>query len=114
MRDDKEIRWVGTAYTDLLDFPSEARKQAGFQLGRLQAGLEPADWKPFDVAGAGAKEIRLTEAGGIFRVMHVAKFEEAIYILHRFQKKTQKTAARDIAIAGARFRAVVTARKSKS
>jgi phage-related protein len=70
MVDEKQIRWVGSAYDDLLAFPRDARKEAGFQLGMVQAGLEPTDWKPFDDAGA-----------------YVAKFEEAIYVLHCFQKR---------------------------
>ena len=55
MDDQKEIRWVGSAYDDLLAFPKDARKEAGFQLGKVQAGLEPADWKPFDNVGAGTR-----------------------------------------------------------
>jgi phage-related protein len=42
MHDEKQIRWVGSAYDDLLAFPKDARKEAGFQLGKVQAGLEPA------------------------------------------------------------------------
>jgi len=113
MDDEKQIRWVGSAYDDLLAFPKEARKEAGFQLGKAQAGLEPADWKPFDEVGAGTREIRIREASGIYRVMYVAKFEEAIYVLHCFQKKTQATSKQDKAIAGARYRAVVSSRKEK-
>jgi phage-related protein len=78
MDDEKQIRWVGSAYDDLLAFPKDARKEAGFQLGKVQAGLEPADWKPFDEVGAGTREIRIREASGIYRVMYVAKFEKAI------------------------------------
>lgn len=88
---EKEIRWVGSAYDDLLAFPVEPRRQAGFQLGKVQAGLQPEDWKPFDEGGAGTREIRIREAGGAFRMMYVAKFEEAVYVLHCFQKKTQAT-----------------------
>jgi phage-related protein len=108
---EKEIRWVGSAYEDLLDFPNVARRQAGFQLGRVQAGLEPDDWKPFDDVGAGTREIRIRDAVGAFRVMYVAKFEEAVYVLHCFQKKTQATSRRDKNIAEVRYRAVVNARK---
>lgn len=113
MDDEKEIRWVGSAYDDLLKFPDDARKEAGFQLGKVQAGLEPADWKPFNEIGAGTKEIRIDEVSGTYRVMYVAKFEEAIYVLHCFQKKTQATGKQDKAIAEARYRAVVNARKAK-
>ena len=104
---------LGRLLDDLVAFPSESRSEAGFQLGKVQAGLEPADWKPFDEVGAGTKEIRVKEAGGIYRVMYVAKFEEAIYVLHCFQKKTQATSKHDKAIAQARYRAVANQRKAK-
>ena len=100
----KEIRWVGSAYDDLLAIPKEARKEAGFQLGKVQAGLEP---------GSGTKEIRIRDASSIYRVMYVAKFDEAIYVLHCFQKKTQATSKQDKAIAAARYRALVNARKER-
>jgi phage-related protein len=102
-----------SAYDDLLAFPKDARKEAGFQLGKVQAGLDPADWKPFDEVGAGAREIRIREASGIYRAIYVAKFEEAIYVLHCFQKKTQATSKQDRAIATVRYRGVVNARKER-
>ena len=111
--DDKEIRWVGSSYDDLVAFPKAPRKEAGFQLGKVQAGLDPTDWKPFDDVGAGAREIRISDAKGIFRVMVVAMFEEAVYVLHCFQKKTQATSKQDKDIAAARYRAVVGARRGK-
>jgi phage-related protein len=112
MGDEKEIRWVGSAYDDLLAFPQEPRQEAGFQLGKVQAGLEPTDWKPFDDVGVGTKEIRVKDASGAYRVMYIAKFEEAIYVLHCFQKKTQVTSKQDKAIAVARYRAVANLRKA--
>ena len=63
--------------------------------------------------GAGTKEIRIRDASGIYRVMYVAKFEEAIYVLHCFQKKTQVTSKQDRAIAETRYRAVVHVRKEQ-
>jgi phage-related protein len=111
MEQDKEIRWMGSAYDDLLAFPDEARRQAGFQLRKIQAGLDPDDWKPFDAVGAGTREIRIRQSDGIFRVMYVAKFVEAIYVLHSFQKKTQTTSKQDRDIAEARYRAAAHARK---
>ncbi|MGE7137039.1 type II toxin-antitoxin system RelE/ParE family toxin [Luteibacter sp. NPDC031894] len=113
MQEDKEIRWVGSAYDDLLRFPGDPRRDAGFQLSKVQAGLEPEDWKAFDIVGAGTREIRIRDHGGIFRVMYVAKFEEAVYVLHCFQKKTRATSQRDKEIAAARYRAVVNAMKGR-
>jgi phage-related protein len=94
-----------------LKFPRETRRNAGFELGKVQAGLEPEDWKPFDDVGAGTREIRLRDASGIYRVMYVAKFDEAVYVLHCFQKKTQATSKHDKDVAEVRYRAVVNARK---
>jgi phage-related protein len=113
MADERQIRWVGSAYDDLLAFPKDARKEAGFQLRMVQAGLDPTGWKPFDDVGAGTREIRIRDASGIYRVMYVAKFEEAIYVLHCFQQKTQLTSKQDKAVAAARYRAVIDARKDR-
>jgi phage-related protein len=113
MEQEKEIRWVGSSYDDLLDFPDDPRRNAGFQLGKVQAGLDPEDWKPFDEVGAGTKEIRIRDSSGIFRVMYVAKFEESVYVLHCFQKKSQATSKQDKDIAQARYRAVANARKAE-
>lgn len=92
------------------DFPKEPRREAGFQLGKVQVGLDATDWKPFDEVGAGSKEIRVKDESGIFRVLYVAKFGEAIYVLHCFQKKTQATSNKDKTIAEARYRTVLNLR----
>ncbi len=113
MNDEKQIRWIGSAYDDLLAFHRDARKEAGLEPGKVQAGLDPTDWKPFEDVGAGTREIRIRHASGIYRVMYVAKFEEAIYVLHCIQKKTQVTSKLDKAIAAARYRAALNARKEK-
>ena len=76
-------------------------RKLGFQPGKVQAGLDPTDWKPFDEVGAGTREIRISDAKGIFRVTYVAKFEEAVYVLHCFQMKTQAASKQDKDIAAA-------------
>ncbi|QSN62688.1 MULTISPECIES: type II toxin-antitoxin system RelE/ParE family toxin [unclassified Caballeronia] len=108
------MRWVGSSYDDILEFPSAARREAGFQLGRLQVGLDPEDWKPFNDVGPGVREIRIRGTSGIFRVMYVAKFEEAVFVLHCFQKKSQATSTHDKEIAAARYRAIVRERKART
>lgn len=97
----------------MLAFPKSARREAGFQLRKVQSGNEPSDWKPFEEVGPGTREIRIRDDKGIFRVIYVAKFEEAAYVLHCFQKKTQATSKRDKEIAAARYRNVVTMRRGK-
>jgi phage-related protein len=110
MEQEKEIRWIGSAYADIFNFPLESRREAGFQLGKVQAGLDPDDWKPFGNVGTGTREIRIRDATGIYRVMYLTKFDEAIYVLHCFQKKTESTTKRDKDIVEARYRALVRER----
>lgn len=108
--DGKELKWAGSSLKDLTAFPDSARQEAGYQLHRVQFGMDPNDWRPFATIGPGVREIRVKEAGGIYRVVYVAKFEEAVYVLHAFQKKSRKTTGKDITIATVRYRAIVADR----
>ena len=112
MNDEKVIYWIGTSYKDLLNFPVEAKRDAGYQLHRIQNGLNPEDWKPFKSIGPGVKEIRISDCGNAYRVMYVAKFAGKIYVLHSFQKKAQKTRSNDIDLAKIRYNAIVKEEKS--
>lgn len=107
----KPITFVGSSLDDLRDFPRGARREAGFQLGKVQDGEEPDDWKPMSTVGNAAREIRIRDDAGAFRVMYVAKFDEAVYVLHVFQKKTQKTARRDLDLAKTRYREMTIKRR---
>src|SRR3989475_4949100 len=100
---DKSIIWLGNSRRDLRAFPALARRLAGFQLRRVQQGLDPDDWKPMSTVGPGVREIRI-RVGGAHRVFYVATRADAIYVLHAFEKKTRKTAARDLQIARDRLR----------
>jgi len=95
--DDKHILWIGSSRDDVRRFPREARRKAGLELRAVQRGQEPTDFKPVSSVGTGVYEIRI-HAQDAYRVFYVAKFEEAIYVLHAFQKKTQKTTKHDIEI----------------
>jgi phage-related protein len=99
---DKAIIWLGSSRGDLRAFPTLARRLAGFQLRRVQQGLDPDDWKPMQTVGSGVREIRIHV--GAYRVFYVTTRAEAIYILHAFEKKTQKTSAQDLRIGRERFR----------
>ncbi len=91
----KDIRFCGRSLEELRGFPAVAKREAGYQLDRVQHGLEPTDWKPMPSIGSGVREIRIIHEGQ-FRVIYVAKFKDAVYVLHAFQKKTQKTRKQDI------------------
>jgi phage-related protein len=98
------LRFRGSALADLRDFPPSARREAGYQLDKVQQGEAAADWKPMSTIGQGVHEIRIRDEAGAFRVIYVAKFAEAVYVLHCFQKKTQKTAKADLDLAAQRYR----------
>ena len=93
-------------------FPQDARRVAGFQLRRVQQGLEPNDWKPMTTIGVGVNEIRV-HTDLEHRVLYVVKFTEGIYVLHAFEKRTRKTPKRDTDLARDRFRALIERRRSK-
>ena len=108
----KRIEWLGDSLERIREFPDEAKRVAGYQLEQVQAGKEPAGWKPMPSIGIGVNEIRVRE-GGAFRVIYVAKFSEAVYVLHAFQKKSRKTAKADVELARKRFRTLVQERKQQ-
>ncbi|ROP60276.1 phage-related protein [Enterobacter sp. BIGb0383] len=108
----KPIIWMGSSYEDLLAFPEGPRRQAGYQLHRIQAGLGAEDWKPMTEIGPGTVEIRLRDEVGSWRVFYLARLDEAIYILHCFNKKSQRTSGRDKAIGKSRYQAVMQHHRS--
>ena len=103
----KPVAFSGSALDDLRAFPLAAKREAGHQIDLVQNGLEPDDWKPMASVGRGVKEIRIREPAGAFRIIYVAKFADAVYVLHCFQKKTEKTSKADLDLAAKRYRDVV-------
>ena len=102
---DKPLVLLGSSRRDLRAFPALARRLAGFELRRVQQGLDPDDWKPMSTVGPGVREIRIHVAGA-HRVFYVATLAEAIYVLHAFEKKTKRTTPRDLELGRERFRAM--------
>ena len=100
----KLLSFFAGSRDDYMDFPASIRNKAGFQLDRVQRGLDPEDWKPMSVIGAGVKEVRLKDDSGAYRVIYVASFAEAVFVLHAFQKKAQKTPKREIDLAIQRYK----------
>ena len=100
----KPVRFMGSAKSDLSAFRRSARLRAGHELFMVQVGRDPDDWKPMPTVGHGACEIRVRDEAGAFRVVYVARFEDAVYVLHAFQKKSQKTSRADLKLARRRYR----------
>jgi phage-related protein len=102
----KPVRFAGSAREDLAAFPESARRAAGYELFMVQVGREPSAFKPMPDVGSGVYEIRVRDQAGAFRVIYVAKFDDAIYVLHAFQKKTPRTSRVDIEVAKRRYRLI--------
>jgi len=95
--------FLGDSLKCLRDFPEDARQDAGYQLDKVQHGEQPDDFKPMPSIGRGVEEIRVRDDSGAYRVIYTARFADAVYVLHAFQKKTQATAKRDIDLARSRY-----------
>ena len=99
----KKIQFFGDSLKSLREFPEDAKHDVGYQLDKVQRGEQPDDFKPMPSIGKGVEEIRVRDDSGIYRVIYTARLADAVYVLHAFQKKTQTTAKRDIALASKRY-----------
>ena len=107
---DKPLLWLGSSRAEVRAFPKDARQETGFQLRRVQQGLTATDWRPVKAVGPGVMEIRV-HSGGEFRLFYVAKFAEAVYVLHAFQKKSAKAPWSHIEVAKRRYSELQRMRK---
>ena len=102
----KDTVFLGTSLDDLRAFPKSVQRKVGYQIYRVEAGLNPDDWKPMPSIGAGVREIRIRDEGNAYRSIYITSIDQTVYVLHVFQKKTQRTAKKDIALAKARLGAL--------
>ena len=108
----RPLRWLGTSRDDLRAFPPAARRRAGHELFRLQCGLHIPDIKPMSRVGAGVFELRVRDAGA-FRIFLVTKFDDAVFVLHAFQKKTQQTSRLDLELGAKRYRELMAQHRKR-
>ena len=108
----KPIRWLGNSLDNVREFSDTGRYYTGVELRRVQSGEMPMDWKPMLSIGPGVAEIRI-HAENAYRIIYIAKFDEAVYVLHSFIKKTPQTAKQDIALATKRYRELQNERTRK-
>jgi phage-related protein len=99
----KPLEFRGNSLQTLRSFPEEVRQMIGQELLNVQWGGKPSDWKPISSIGPGVEEVRVRDEAGAFRAVYVARFTEAVYVLHCFQKKTQKTSPLDLELARKRY-----------
>lgn len=106
----KNIIWLGGTLEKIKGYPLNARREIGYNLDKIQHGLEPFDWRPMPSVGQGVNEIRIHEENE-YRVLYVTKFFEAIYVLHSFVKKTEETSKNDIDFGKKRYNELLAMRK---
>ena len=108
----KQVVFWGDALKTIRKFPANVSDRVADQLRQIRRGNTPLHWKPMPNIGAGVIEIRIRNKAGAFRVFYVAKFEETVYVLHAFQKKTQKTSPADIEKGRRRYNEVLKHRQT--
>lgn len=86
----KPLKFVGSSRDDLKSMPAGVRHAFGMELMLVQFGGMPSDFKPMPTVGAGTYEIRVRGRSGAYRTIFVAKFDNAVYLLHAFRKKSQR------------------------
>ena len=100
MKPKKDLFWIGSSDKDLSKFPETVRESAVFYLDLIREGDKPEKEKVLKgFNGASVRELKLNGRAGTFRVVYTVQFENAIYVLHAFQKKSTKgikTAKQDI------------------
>ncbi len=108
----KPLVWLATSLQDVRTFPEAARGEIGYQLFRIQLGLDPSDAKSMPAIGSGVKEIRI-HRGDEYRVVYIARLPDAVFVLHAFVKKSQRTPKRDIDLAAERLRRLLRSKEGE-
>jgi len=104
---EKELRWVGASKRDFLAFPVPVISEMGYALGVAQLGGKHPHAKPWQGEGAGVFEVVESHDGNAYRAIYTVRFEDAIYVLHAFQKKSPagiRTAALDVQLVAERLK----------
>ena len=109
---EKPVVWLGDCLEAMTSFPADARRIGGFQLWLVQRGEEPRDWKPMPTVGLGVNEIRI-HTGVEHRIVYIAKFQEAVYVLHAFEKRARRTPKGAIDLARSRLRELLAQQKAR-
>lgn len=102
----KHVVFVGSSLDDLRRFPRDARHDMGQQLAMIQRGMNPRDWRPMPSIGRGVREFRVRVSSNAYRSIYTTTIGDAVYVLHVFVKKSQRTAKNDLEIARKRLKEV--------
>jgi phage-related protein len=87
---ERPLEWIGSSHKDLMQLPADVRKAVGFALHFAQHGEQhPASKVLKGFGGAGVLEVVENDVGGTYRAVYTVRFEEAVFVLHCFQKKSK-------------------------
>ena len=106
----KPVVWVGSSLRDMRMLPEPAQNKLGHLLERVQSGETPHGSKSMRSVGNGVMELR-AQVAGAFRLICIMRLAEAIYVLHVFQKKSEKTSMLDLQLARVRYQAIFRERE---
>ena len=106
------VVWIGDSLERVRSFAPSARQRVGFELWEIQQGNAPSDWKPMITVGTGVRELRV-HSERAYRVVYVATFPEAIYVLHAFEKRSRKAPKAEVDLARTRFRSLIQERERR-
>ncbi len=107
MAAEKPVHWIGSSKRDYLAFPDAVKDEMGFALGVAQLGGRHPKAKPWKGEGPGVFELVDSFSGNAYRAVYTVRFEDAVYVLHAFQKKSPsgiRTATTDIDLVAARLK----------
>lgn len=96
----KVAKFHPAARDALRAFPEDVRRAFGKAIYDLQQGhsLAMPLSRAMPILGAGAAELRIRDASGIYRAFYVVKMADVVLVFHAFVKKTQKTPNREVAL----------------
>lgn len=102
----KLVVFCGKTLDVVRALPPAVKNDVGFKVDQVQRGITPTDCKPIKRVGPGAMELRVWSDDGTYRVLYVAKFKEAVYVLHTFKKTTEAISQKDIDIAKSNYKEI--------
>ena len=85
----KTLVWIGDSLANLRAFPAVVQDEMGYALYVAQSGQTHRSAKPLHGLGGGVMEIASNDRRGTFRAVYTVSFEDSIYVLHAFQKKSK-------------------------
>lgn len=86
----RPLLWVASSKRNYCEFPGKVQDNLGFELFLAQTGQHPPSAKPFKGFGSGVLELVEDHDGDTYRAVYAVRVEEAVYVLHAFQKKSKR------------------------